>query len=235
MSLKVQPARGPEAVSEAVRLLKAGGVIALPTDTLYGIAAHSQANTGVERLYSIKNRSRSMPIALCCSQPSDLPSFANTQSLPHTALSQLLPGPYTLILPTRDLPDNLQFADSLTRGLSVLGFRVPRSEFARCVCEQLGSPIALTSANFSGDPSPVECCEFEPMHHLLDMVFDGGRVGDDSADPTHAGSTVIDLSAQPGRTFKVLRPGAGCEAARSALSSHGLHEESNENRESLRI
>jgi hypothetical protein len=66
------------------------------------------------------------------------------------------------------------------------------------------------------------------MHHLLDMVFDGGRVGDDSADPTHAGSTVIDLSAQPGRTFKVLRPGAGCEAARSALSSHGLHEESNE-------
>lgn len=216
-------ANNASAVQAAVDALSHRQVVALPTDTLYGFAVDARSDDALHALYLLKNRPRSNPIALCCHSAAAVQPLIEPGCVPTALLHDLLPGPYTLILPVLHSPASPLAHD--IQALHSVGFRVPNATFVRSVCGQLGHPIALTSANASGEPSSVEVQQFGHLHHHVGLVVDGGRVGL-ASDPENAGSTVLDISYHntgSKSTFRVLRRGAGFEHALQALEDYGFH------------
>uniref|UniRef100_A0A0C9QWQ6 Threonylcarbamoyl-AMP synthase n=1 Tax=Wollemia nobilis TaxID=56998 RepID=A0A0C9QWQ6_9CONI len=131
-------------VEKAVKALRDGKVIAVPTDTLYGLACDACSPAAVQRIYEIKGRSMTSPLAVCISDVMDFDRFAITSHLPDGPLQVLLPGPVTLVL-NRGQESLLE--KSLNPGLDTIGIRIPECDFIRMVAHDFGSAIALTSAN----------------------------------------------------------------------------------------
>lgn len=153
----------PEQVSAAVQFLQRGEVVALPTDTLYGLAAHVTNPTAIQRLRTVKSRAHDVPLAICVADLCDVSRYCHTEHLPAGLLPAVLPGPITVLLPLKEgtgLPAELLPAAAPTVQQVSVGVRVPQSAFIRSVCRQLGGPLALTSANVSGQPSTLEVHEF---------------------------------------------------------------------------
>ncbi|XP_038893582.1 yrdC domain-containing protein, mitochondrial isoform X2 [Benincasa hispida] len=151
---------------EATDALKAGKVIAVPTDTLYGLACDACSSEAVHRIYEIKGRKLTSPLAICVGDVSDITRFAVTDHLPSGLLDSLLPGPVTVVL---------------KRGILQV-----RSETA----------LALTSANLSGQPSSVCVNDFENLWQHCAYVYDGGvlpagRAGSTIIDLTERGTYKI--------------------------------------------
>ncbi|KAE8038852.1 hypothetical protein FH972_011322 [Carpinus fangiana] len=192
----VRPAT-EEYAEEAIEALKAGKVIAVPTDTLYGFACDACSLEAVNRIYEIKGRNLTSPLAICVGDVSDIKRFAVTDHLPHGLLDSLLPGPVTVIL-RRGESSILE--KSLNRGLDSVGVRVPDCNFIRAVARGSGSALALTSANLSGQPSSVYIKDFENLWQHCAFVYDGGLLP-----AGRAGSTIVDLT-RVGK-YKIVRPG----------------------------
>ncbi|XP_031487036.1 uncharacterized protein LOC116255383 isoform X1 [Nymphaea colorata] len=201
-------------VEEAVHALKSGQVIAVPTDTLYGLACDACSVDAVNRIYEIKGRKLTSPLAICVGKVSDICRFAVTENLPNDLLESLLPGPVTVVLLRGD-SSNLE--ESLNPGLDSIGIRVPDATFIQAVAQGFGSAIALTSANLSGQPSSVDIKDFEDLWPLCAHIYDGGQlpVG-------RSGSTVVDLT-NPGK-YKILRPGSALEETGNVLRRFNLEE-----------
>ena len=215
------------AVAAAVLALRRGEVVALPTDTLYGLAADACSSSAVRRTYSVKGRAARVPLAVAVGGVADVARVGLVGGLPPGLLGALLPGPVTLVLarcPAAPLsPD-------LNPGVATIGVRVPASPFIRAVAAAHGGPLALTSANPSGAPSSVAAAEFQALWPHCAAVFDAGEaLGQD-----RAGSTVVDLS-EVGRggggtshpattTYRILRAGGGVEGVREVLGEFGLSE-----------
>ncbi|KAG2673896.1 hypothetical protein I3843_13G097800 [Carya illinoinensis] len=210
----VRPAT-EEYAEEAMEALKAGKVIAVPTDTLYGFACDACSLQAVNRIYEIKGRKHTSPLAICVGDVSDIKRFAITDHLPHRLLDSLLPGPVTVIL-RRGESSILE--RSLNPGLDTIGVRVPDCNFIRVVARGSGSALALTSANLSGQPSSVCIKDFENQWQHCALVYDGGVLPSG-----RAGSTIVDLTG-PGK-FKILRPGSAKDETIGILESHSLLEE----------
>jgi tRNA threonylcarbamoyl adenosine modification protein (Sua5/YciO/YrdC/YwlC family) len=147
-------------VADAVAALNRGDVTALPTDTLYGLAAAADSAAAVQQLRAIKQRAPSAPFAVAVADVDDVQRYCVTEQLPAGLLRALLPGPVTVLLPLR--PDAALAQGVLQPGSSsdaaaqaVVGVRVVPNEFVRGVCRQLGGGIALTSANLSGGESSL--------------------------------------------------------------------------------
>jgi len=207
------------AVSTAILALRRGEVVALPTDTLYGLAADACCASALRRLYGTKGRAARVPLAVAVGAVADVGRLARTDGLPPGLLGALLPGPVTVIL-TR-LP-RAPLAPGLNPGVATIGVRVPASSFIRAVASAHGGALALTSANVSGAPSSVAVGEFRPLWPACAKVFDGGLLGED-----RAGSTVLDLSGVgDGRaaTYSILRAGGGAGRVRDVLAEFGLRE-----------
>ncbi|KAJ4726023.1 yrdC domain-containing protein, mitochondrial-like [Melia azedarach] len=147
----VRPATEANA-EEAIEALKNGKVIAVPTDTLYGFACDACSLEAVNRIYEIKGRKHTSPLAICVGDVSDIERFAVTDHLPHGLLDALLPGPVTVVL-RRGESSILE--KSLNPGLESIGVRVPDSSFIRVIARGSESALALTSANLSGQPSSL--------------------------------------------------------------------------------
>lgn len=146
------------AVRDAAAVLARGGVVALPTDTLYGLAASARDGAGVARIYEIKGRRAAKPVAVALADARALPRYVAAGHLPPGLVEAVLPGPVTLLLERRaDAP----LAPGLNPGTKGLGVRIPDSAFVRAVARQLGGALALTSANVSGQTSSVEVGEFQ--------------------------------------------------------------------------
>ncbi|KAK3206010.1 hypothetical protein Dsin_020056 [Dipteronia sinensis] len=210
----VRPAT--EAYSEeAIEALKAGKVIAVPTDTLYGFACDACSLKAVNRIYEIKGRKHTSPLAICVGDVSDIGRFAVMDHLPHSLLDSLLPGPVTVVL-RRGESSILE--KSLNPGLETIGVRVPDSNFIRVIASGSGSALALTSANLSGQPSSVCIKDFENLWEQCPYVYDGGVLPSG-----RAGSTVVDLT-KLGK-YKILRPGSAMEETVAILEKHSLLEE----------
>jgi len=201
-------------VDAAVRALKNGNVIALPTDTLYGLAASAQISSAVKRLYTIKGRPDSTPLAICVADPQDVGQYGDAASLPKGLLSALLPGPVTLVL--RRLQDSA-LSDSLNPGVLSIGVRVPGSDFIRAVARGLDGALALTSANISGGKSTTHPEEFSELWEHCEHVFDGGRIVAE-----RSGSTIVDLTI-PGR-YKIIRDGSALDATIKVLEAHDFQD-----------
>jgi len=208
MNAPVLPADSKDAIAQAARLLTAGGLVVFPTDTVYGVGAHACDASAVERLYVAKERPRDMAIPVLLATVAGLPLVAREVPPVARRLAEAFwPGALTLVLPRRPgLPA------ILTAGGDSVAVRVPDHPLTRALITALGAPLAGTSANLSGQPSPVTAAEV--MAYLggrVDLVLDGGPC------PGGIPSTVLDLTCDPPR---VLRPGPVTEAAlRTILSS----------------
>ncbi|VDO09095.1 unnamed protein product [Rodentolepis nana] len=217
---------------EISHILLSGGVIAVPTDTIYGLACCSLSSTGIKRIYEIKGRDTSKPLAICLDKvcqfsASSLPQWSNTQGIDQKLFSALLPGPVTVLLPRlNDDPLN----SLLNPNVKEIGIRVPDCPLVCRISEALAIasslnfssrggdihegertdlftaiPLVLTSANLSGYPSTLSPEEFSDLWPKLDLVIDGGRIRNvDDPSISRTGSTVIDLSPTVRSNFQKL-------------------------------
>lgn len=203
------------AVERAAQLVLEGKVIALPTDTVYGVAVAAQNTQAVKELYKIKGRDRKKPVAICVNDVKSISCWGKLDGLPPGLLDALLPGPVTVVLErTSDLNP------TLNSDTSKVGIRIPNSEFVLQLCKRLGTPLALTSANASNEPSSLAPEEFQSLWPHLAAVFHCGRIGDSSS--SRAGSTVVDLSV-PGK-YHIVRPGSALASTKGVLEHFEIAE-----------
>jgi L-threonylcarbamoyladenylate synthase len=182
------------AIARAVEILASGGLVAFPTDTVYGLAARIDSEEGINRLYEAKARSASKAIAVLIGEVDQLALLTPglTPSAERLAL-RFWPGALTLVIPKRpDLPENLS-------ALPTVGVRMPNHTFARALMRRAG-PLATSSANISGDSNTLTAAQvLEQLDGRIELVLDGGAV------PGGVPSTVVDCTQDPPR---ILRQGA---------------------------
>lgn len=189
-------ANEPAAFQRAVELVRSGEVIALPTDTVYGIAADGWNAAAVEKLFVAKERPSSKAIMLLLGDIEDLDRVAVSISPNARQLAERFwPGGLTVVVEAREfLPPNLR-AESNT-----IGVRLPNYPLVRDFVRALGRPIAATSANLSGGENPRTAQDvFNALNGRIALILDGG------ATPGSVASTVLDCTITPPR---VLRAGA---------------------------
>jgi tRNA threonylcarbamoyl adenosine modification protein (Sua5/YciO/YrdC/YwlC family) len=184
----------PRKIRRAVEALNDGGVIAYPTDTVYGLGCDLMNKHAVERLYAIKRMDRSHPLAFVCHDLSDIARYAIVDNQVYRVLRRFLPGPYTFILEaTRDVPKLVQMRRKH------VGIRVPACETTRALARELGRPVISTTAARPGEEPYVDPHEIDATFRGLSMVLDGGAGG-------RVPTTVIDLTKAPP---EIVREGAG--------------------------
>ena len=183
----------PEAIQQAAAVLQAGGTVAFPTDTVYGLAALASTDETIAKLFAIKERPQDRAIAVLLGQTSDLAKVTLNPS--HAALSlaaRFWPGPLTLVVPKHPhIPESISPRPTI-------GVRIPDHPVARALLQATG-PLAVTSANLSGQANT--CTAEEVLAQLagrIDLVLDGG------ATPGGMPSTVVDMT---GETPLILREG----------------------------
>ncbi len=195
-------ADGPEGRIEAARALAAGGVIALPTDTVYGIAVALETPGGIERLFAAKSRPPDKAIALLLA---DTDQAGDIGELTPAAVALALafwPGGLTLVVPRRrdrPLPAALTGGALAPGAIPTVGLRVPDHDAPRALARSLG-PLPTTSANRSGEPEARDADEIDALlGGSLDLILDGG--------PARGGpaSTVVDVT---GDAPRIVRTGA---------------------------
>ena len=199
-------------LERAEQLLKCDGVVALPTDTIYGICCLAQRAPPVHRLYEIKRRQAVKPVAICVAQVEDIHRWAHV-CVQDSLLHDLLPGPVTLVFNRKARLNPL-----LNPQTQRIGIRIPDHAFVRQLCFRLNEPLALTSANISDAGSCASVGEFCSIWPQLDAVFDGGPLG--VLDPLKLGSTVVDLSSTG--NYEIIRDGCALKQVKEILTKHRL-------------
>ena len=182
-------------INKAVNILKEGGVIIYPTDTVYGIGCDIFNKEALERIFSIKNDSSSKLLSFICSDLKDIAKYAKVTDYAYRTMKHLLPGPYTFILPAAKLVPKKLWSNRKT-----VGIRVPDNLITLSIVRELGNPIISTSTtNRRGD---VLTDPFEIKNILgsqVDLMLSMGRLSGNL-------SSVIDLSEEEP---EVIREGAG--------------------------
>jgi L-threonylcarbamoyladenylate synthase len=194
---KVDPERpDPEAVKAAARILRGGGLVAFPTETVYGLGAVASNPRAVMRIFEVKRRPPDNPLILHVSSVEQL--FEVAREVPPHALKlveRFWPGPLTLVLPKSE-----RVIREVTGGLGKVAVRMPAHPVALALIREVGEPIAAPSANLSGRPSPTTAQHvLEDLGGLIEAVLDAGET-------LHGlESTIVDLTSDPP---VLLRPGA---------------------------
>ncbi len=194
MKTLLVPTSDPNAVIQALEILSGGGLVAFPTDTVYGVAASLFSQAGIDRLYAAKARSANKAIAVLIGELEQLEQL--TPGLPPAArrlAENCWPGALTLVVPKHpNLPKNLS-------PLPTVGVRMPDHSFARALMRAAG-PLATSSANISGEANTLNAGQvLDQLEGRVEMVLDGGEV------PGGVPSTVIDCTQDPPQ---ILRQGA---------------------------
>ena len=212
--IKLKHSSFNEHVVRAVDELNAGHIIALPTDTLYGIAALAQNQEAINQIYKVKRRCELKPLALCVSSVDQIYEWAEV-TVSKQLLFDILPGPVTLLFKRTS-----KLNRELNPDTPLVALRIPNSKFIVEVARQCNSPLALTSANISSQLSPLSVSEFEEIWQNLSAVFDGGFINQGSCDSMREGSTIIDLSTEG--CYKILRDGVALKSSTLILSKYNL-------------
>jgi L-threonylcarbamoyladenylate synthase len=188
------------AFEAAVSLLAAGQLVAFPTDTVYGVGAVCWNEAAVARLYTAKLRSLDKAIPILLADPADLVLVADHLPPAGMKLAEAYwPGPLTLVVPKA-----AAVPGAVTAGGETVAVRIPNLDLTRGLIRAAGAPLATTSANLSGGPSPVTAEEVAgQLGARVAMILDGGRC------PGGAASTVIDVT---GPVPRILRAGPITEA-----------------------
>jgi L-threonylcarbamoyladenylate synthase len=192
----ILPSAAPRAIEWAAERIASGGVIALPTDTVYGIAASLSHPDALERIYELKGRPAHNPLPVLVSSSAEIEHIA-TGIPPDVALLLDLfwPGPLTIVLDAKPgIPARV------TAGGSTIGVRMPNHPLAIEVIAKAGGVVACTSANLSGQPPACSALEVEnAFGAALDLILDGGQASGGVA------STVAEVN---GSSLTVIREGA---------------------------
>jgi L-threonylcarbamoyladenylate synthase len=185
-----------DAIEEAATWIRSGGLIAIPTDTLYGLAADPFDAAAVARVFTAKGRAATQALPLIAADVAQIVVHIGPLSRIAAQLAACFwPGPLTLLLPA---PAAL--AAEVSGGTGQVGVRVPADPIARAVCTGAGRPITATSANISGAPATADPDEVErTLGDVVDFLLDTGRT------PGGAPSTIVDVSSDQPR---VVRAGA---------------------------
>lgn len=194
METQVLPIQDPGAVAKALEVLNSGGLVAFPTDTVYGVAALAFDPAGIERIYEAKGRDMAKAIPILVGSTDQLPRVTRLLTPSAQALAaHFWPGALTLVVPKHpDLPENLSQTPTV-------GVRMPDYPFTLDLLVQSG-PLAVTSANLSGQENPRTAGDvLWQLGGRIELILDGG--------PTPGGvpSTVVDCT---GVDPKILRQGA---------------------------
>ena len=190
-------------IAEAARVLQAGGTVAVPTETVYGLAARADRADAVAAIYRAKGRPDFNPLIVHVPGLPEAEALAVFDARARALAAAFWPGPLTLVLPRRtDAP----LAAAVSAGLPTVALRVPAHPVMRAVLAAAGLPLAAPSANRSGAVSPT--CAAHVAGSLgtrVDLILDGGVT------PQGLESTIVAL--RPGAGWQVLRPGPVTEAA----------------------
>ncbi|MEJ2597854.1 MAG: L-threonylcarbamoyladenylate synthase [Anaerolineales bacterium] len=174
----------PHAIDRATQTLQAGGLLAFPTDTVYGLAAHLLDPASIDRLYAVKDRDSTKAIPVLLSSPDELAQVTAEMNVMALRLARRFwPGPLTLVVPRHpSLPDNLS-------NLPTIGVRMPDHPLALALMRRTG-PLAVTSANLSGAENTRTAQEvYAQLGGRIELILDGGRT------PGGFPSTVVDCTA----------------------------------------
>jgi L-threonylcarbamoyladenylate synthase len=186
----------PAAIARAAECLHNGGLVAFPTETVYGLGVNALSRPAVQRLFAAKQRPATDPLIVHVSAIDSLaPLVMRVPEQARVLAHHFWPGPLTLVLIR-----SAQVPDEVTAGLPSVAVRVPRHPVARAVIEAAAVPVAAPSANLFSRPSPTEASHvLADLDGRIDLIVDAG--------PTTIGveSTVLDLTTDPP---KILRPGA---------------------------
>jgi len=186
----------PRLISQAVSVLKKGGVIAYPTDTMYGIGCDIFQQKAVKRVHQIKNRPKHKPFSFMCSCLKNISEYSHVSNTAYRLLRKNLPGAYTFVLPGTKLVPKIMLTKQKT-----VGIRVPDNPICLAIIEELGNPLLNTSATLEElDQPTIDGIDVEEFFgNRVDLILDGGEVYPNP-------STVVSLlSGQP----EVLREGKG--------------------------
>ena len=189
-------AAAPRAINRAAELVKAGRLVAFPTETVYGLGGDATNERAVAEIFAAKGRPRFNPLIVHVRGLAEAERLAVFDDHARRVASRFWPGPLSLVLPRRG-DNGLSLLASA--GLDTVAVRAPAHEVAQALLRETGRPIAAPSANRSGRISPTEATHvFEEIGDRIDLILDGGRT------PVGLESTVLDLSDE---TPVLLRPG----------------------------
>jgi L-threonylcarbamoyladenylate synthase len=185
-----------DAIQEAAKWIRTGGLVALTTDTLYGLAVDPFQSEAVARLFAAKGRAPDQGLPLIAADEQQIAAHLGALPAMGTALARRFwPGPLTLLMPA---PASL--GPPVTGGSGRVGVRVPAHDIARMICRAADRPITATSANLSGRPATADPDEVErTLGDLVDLLIDAGPA------PGGLPSTIVDVT---GREPRIVRAGA---------------------------
>ena len=198
-------------IEAAVNCIKSGGIIAVPTDTVYGIGADPFNVEAVQKLYTLKGRPEEKPIPLVLGSTEDVEKVAqNLSGFFYHLTDRFWPGGLTIIVEAKNL------LPQLTAGGNTVGLRIPDQPLLLSILQEFGGPLAITSANLSGTPAATSPAEFEQeLSSRLDYIVDDGETLGSIP------STVYDISISPP---VVRRPGViSAETLEKELICYNRH------------
>lgn len=193
MKTIIVPAESPDALQRALDILKNGGLVAFPTDTVYGVGALAFDGRAVESIYTAKDRPAEKAIPVLIADESDLEKVGvDIPAIAHRLATRFWPGPLTVLVPKKPtLPESVSATDTV-------GVRIPDHAVTRALLRAAG-PMAVTSANISGQPSPSTAEDvFAQLNGRIPLIIDGGKT------PGGTPSTLVDCT---GENIKILREG----------------------------
>ena len=195
MQTKILPANGAATAAIAAQIIKDGGLVAIPTETVYGLGANGLSETAVAKIFAAKGRPQDNPLILHVADAEEIEKFCHDIPDAAYALADAFwPGPLTMVLPARDTVPKCT-----TAGLPTVAVRCPDCDVTRQIIRLAGVPVAAPSANISGKPSTTTAQHVLHDHDgKIELIVDGGpcRVGVES--------TIVDLTEERPR---LLRPG----------------------------
>lgn len=185
-----------EAIREVVAVLKLGGVIVYPTDTLYALGANALDSFAVEQIFKVKNRAREKPLPLAIRNIKWAKELAHIYKKEEKVLNSIWPGAITVVLPKRDIVPNI-----VTAGQPSVALRVPNHVFVDKLLGRFGYPLTSTSANISGEEGIGKISEvietFKDNYYKPDLIVDAGDL------PQSEPSTILDLASDKPKILRV--------------------------------
>jgi len=187
----------PRLIERAVEVLKTGGIVIYPTDTVYGIGCSIENKNAIEKIHLIKHQRQEKPFSFVCSGLTHISEYAVVSNMAFRTMKHLIPGPYTFVLPAAKMK---QYPRILVSKRRTVGIRVPDSPIALALVRELGHPILSTSVTLDdgtilNEPDLI----VEHFHNRVELIIDAG--------PFHsAPSTVLDLT---GEQPEIIREGSG--------------------------
>jgi tRNA threonylcarbamoyl adenosine modification protein (Sua5/YciO/YrdC/YwlC family) len=196
MIIKINPKNPqPRLIRKVVDALKGGGVIAYPTDTIYGLGCDLYQKDAIERVHRLRKLSKNKRLSIICADLKDISNYAHVPDYAYRIMRSLIPGPYTFILEATKLVPKIMLTNQKT-----VGIRVPDNTISLALVQELGHPIITTSVTKTDESLYSDPEEIDQMFgKALDLVIDGGTIVAEH-------SSIVDLTDDFPR---VLRAGKG--------------------------